>query len=127
MAEPDNIKLGRQGELAAARFLKKLGCKILRRNCRSKFGEIDLIVRDGDEVVFVEVKTRASPTWGDPGAAVGARKQQRIRLAAERFASRGRIRDYTLRFDVIAICLPPNAKPQIQHYKDAFSMPGRGC
>lgn len=112
---------GRRGERLAARFLKRQGCKILQRNCRSKFGEIDLIVRDGDAVVFVEVKTRTSGEWGDPAQAVDVNKQRRIRLTAERFATRGKIRDFTLRFDIVAIILPPDGEPVIEHYKDAFN------
>ncbi len=57
---------GEQGERLAEEFLRKLGCKVLRRNWHSRLGEIDLIVRDGDEVVFVEVKLRASGDWGAP-------------------------------------------------------------
>jgi len=113
---------GRRGERLAARFLKRQGCKILRRNCRSKFGEIDLIVRDGDEVVFVEVKTRTSGEWGDPANAVDYHKQRRIRLTAERIATRAGIRGFPLRFDIVAIILPPGGDPEIQRYKDAFRM-----
>ena len=58
--------LGEQGERLAEEFLRKLGCKILRRNWHSRLGEIDLIARDGDEVVFVEVKLRSSADWGAP-------------------------------------------------------------
>lgn len=104
----------------AAEFLKGRGYRIIRRNCRSKFGEIDLIVRDGDEVVFVEVKTRESGAWGDPALAVNEAKQRRLRLTAERFATRGKIRDFPLRFDIVAIVLPPGGEPEIEHYKDAF-------
>lgn len=113
---------GPRGEQLAARFLKKQGCRILRRNCRSKFGEVDLIVRDGDEIVFVEVKTRTSAQWGDPAAGVTPRKRARLRLAAERFATRARIRDYPLRFDVVAILLAEEAEPDIRHYRDAFHL-----
>ena len=112
--------LGRRGERLAAEFLKGRGYRIIRRNCRSKFGEIDLIVRDGDEVVFVEVKTRESGAWGDPALAVNEAKQRRLRLTAERFATRGKIRDFPLRFDIVAIVLPPGGEPEIEHYKDAF-------
>ena len=66
---------GEQGERLAEEFLRKLGCKVLRRNWHSRLGEIDLIVRDGDEVVFVEVKLRASGDWGAPQEAVHLRKE----------------------------------------------------
>ena len=117
---------GRRGEEMAARFLERRGYRILRRNCRNKYGEVDLVARDGDEVVFVEVKTRVSSDWGDPAQAVNRPKQRRLRLAAERFATRAKIRDFPLRFDVIAIILPDEGESDIKHYKNAFRMPGRG-
>lgn len=121
-AKKASDKAGPLGERLASRFLKKLGYKILRRNCRNQFGEIDLIVRDGNEVVFVEVKTRTSSEWGDPAEAVTARKQKLIRLAAERIATRARIRNHPLRFDIVAVLLHKDAEPEIRHYKDAFRM-----
>jgi len=117
---------GRRGEKLAARFLKRQGYRILRRNCRNKYGEIDLVARDGNEVVFVEVKTRVSGDWGDPAKAVNRPKQRRLRLAAERFATRAEIRDFPLRFDIVAIVLPDDGAPDIRHYRNAFRMPGRG-
>ena len=112
--------LGEQGERLAEEFLRKLGCKILRRNWHSRLGEIDLIVRDGDEVVFVEVKLRTSADWGDPQEAVHPGKRRSICLAAGEFADRNRLHGHTLRFDVIAVLLPEGGAPEIRHYKDAF-------
>jgi putative endonuclease len=111
---------GREGENLAARFLKKQGCKILRRNCRSKFGEIDILVRDGDEVVFVEVKTLRSSQYGTPAHNLTTGQIRRIRLAAERIVNRASLHDYPLRFDVITVVLPEDGQPEIKHYKDAF-------
>ena len=112
---------GPVGERLAARFLRKqLGYKILRRNCRSKLGELDLIVRDGDEVVFVEVKTRSSRTWGDPETAVTPAKRRKLCRAAAAFAARNRLREHPLRFDVIAVLLEDGLEPELKHYKDAF-------
>ncbi|MGO8705674.1 MAG: YraN family protein [Candidatus Brocadiia bacterium] len=111
---------GEQGERLAEEFLRKLGCKVLRRNWHSRLGEIDLIVRDGDEVVFVEVKLRASGDWGAPQEAVTSGKRRSICLAASEFADRNRLHGHTLRFDVVAVLLPPGGAPEIRHYKDAF-------
>ena len=112
--------LGEQGERLAEEFLRKRGCKILRRNWRSRLGEIDLIARDGDEVVFVEVKLRSSGDWGAVQEAVHSRKRRSICLAASEFADRNRLHGHTLRFDVVAVLLPPGGAPEIRHYKDAF-------
>ena len=120
MAGKSKRVLGEQGERLAEEFLRKLGCKILRRNWHSRLGEIDLIARDGDEVVFVEVKLRTTANWGDPQEAVSLGKQRSICLAASDFADRNRLHDYTLRFDVIAVLMPDGAAPEIRHYKDAF-------
>ncbi len=112
---------GKRGEDLAATFLRKKGCRVLRRNVRNRFGEIDLIVQDGDEVVFVEVKTRTSGRWGDPATAVTPHKRRRIRLAAEQIATRGRLRERPLRFDVITVLLS-DEKPQVTHYPNAFTL-----
>ena len=113
--------IGPLGERLAARFLRKqLGYRILRRNCRSKLGEIDLIARDGNEVVFVEVKTRSSRTWGDPETAVTPAKRRKLCRAAAAFAARNRLREHPLRFDVVAVLLEDGRDPEFRHYKDAF-------
>lgn len=120
---PDGVPAGQLGERLAARFLRKAGYTILRRNCRSYLGEIDLVARDGEEVVFVEVKTRTSSAWGDPEAAVTPAKQRKICRAALSFAGRNKLRERPLRFDVVAVLLEDPRKPQFTHYKDAFLLP----
>ena len=114
--------VGAAGESLAARFLKKKGYKLLRRNCRSKWGEIDLIMRDGDTVVFVEVKTRSTGQWGAPEDAVTPAKRRRIARQAELFANRNKLRDHPLRFDVVAVLAPDEKDPEIRHYVDAFTI-----
>lgn len=113
---------GPLGERLAAGFLRKRGLKILQRNVRSKLGEIDLIARQGDEVVFVEVKTRTGDAWGDPELAVSPSKQRKISLTALAFAERHNLRGHPLRFDVVAVVLHPGAEPEITHYPDAFPL-----
>lgn len=112
---------GRKGEIIAARFLRKAGMRILQRNCRRRLGEIDIVARDGDEVVFVEVKTRTSERWGEPADALTAEKRRRLRRAAEQYASRTGIVEFPLRFDVVTVLLPDGSEPTIRHYRDAFS------
>lgn len=113
---------GPLGERLAADFLRKRRLKILKRNMRSQLGEIDLIAREGDEVIFVEVKTRTGRAWGDPELAVSPSKQRKISLAALAFAERHNLRSHPLRFDVVAIVLQPGANPEITHYPDAFPL-----
>ena len=75
--------LGNKGERLVVKHLKKQGCKILKRNYRTPFGEADIIAKDGDEVAFVEVKTRTSGAYGTPAEAVGPEKQRRYRQIAQ--------------------------------------------
>ena len=76
----DTTKLGRQGEEAAAVFLKEAGYEILARNFRTPRGEIDIVAGTGQTVAFIEVKTRRTRRFGRPAAAVDYRKQQKITL-----------------------------------------------
>lgn len=117
--------LGDRGERAAARFLKKTqGMRVLRCGYRTSRGEIDLIVRDGDTLVFVEVKTRRR---GEPTEAVTIEKQRRITLAALEFLKRHNLLEHRSRFDVVAILWPDDdAEPAIEHYRNAFEAQGRG-
>lgn len=93
----------RQEELAAA-YLEQRGVRILERNYRSRQGEIDLIARDGDYLVFIEVKFRKDNRHGVPAEAVNARKQQRIRHTAAYYLYQSRYGDdVPCRFDVVAI------------------------
>lgn len=78
--------LGKKGEKLVAQYLKKRGCKILKTNYRTPFGEADLIVQDKDEIAFVEVKTRTSAAYGTPAEAVGADKQKRYYKIAQCYA-----------------------------------------
>jgi putative endonuclease len=99
-----NQARGRAAEDAALRFLLSMGCVLLQRNYRCRLGEIDLIVRDGESLVFVEVRARDSDTFGGAAASVDRGKQRRLAAAARHFLMthpRAAIRP--ARFDVIAI------------------------
>jgi putative endonuclease len=97
------LPLGRRGERAAEKHLRRIGYRIVARNFRAAGAEIDLVAMDGDVLVFVEVKTRRSRVAGAPEEAVDERKQMRMRRAAEAFARRYRADDTEMRFDIIAV------------------------
>ena len=99
---------GRRGEDEAVRVLKKKGYRVLERNFRGRFGEIDIVAKDGKSVVFVEVKTRsvtAAGDYGTPGEAVGAKKRERIIKAAHEWLRRRKDKDCLARFDVVEVII----------------------
>jgi len=116
---PSEDALAQRGENAAARYLREIGYKIIIRNYRSAVGEIDIIARDGDTLVFVEVKTRAydDPT---PEEQVNATKQHQITKAAKTYLNRYGSSQPPARFDVIAIVWATDREPVIRHIQHAF-------
>ncbi len=116
--------LGDRGEREAARWLRRQGLRILVRGYRTPRGEIDLIAREGDTIVFIEVKTRRQ---GEPAEAVTLEKQQRISLAALQFLKQHRLLEERSRFDVVALVWPDaNRPPAVEHIRNAFETTGRG-
>lgn len=103
----------------AATELERLGYQILDRRYRSRFGEIDLIARDGPTVVFVEVKTKTDSRFGDPVEMVTSQKQRRLVSMAEEYVSNHALHNTPCRFDVVAIDASI-APAKITVYKDAF-------
>lgn len=116
----DPKPLGRRGEDAAARFLKKQGYRILERNRYLGKNEIDIIAREGDTIAFVEVRTRKVLDGVPPIDTVGPRKQAHIRRAAERYIARHGDPETYYRFDVVSVILPDGGAPTITLYRDAF-------
>ena len=117
--------LGRRGEDAAARYLKKLGYIIVARGHRDNIGEIDLVAVDGRTVVFIEVKTRTSHDAGHPADAVDGKKQQRLTRLALSYMKRHDLLECAARFDVVAVTWPAdNGRPTIEHFKSAFDATG---
>lgn len=110
--------LGRKGEKLAEKFLKKSGMKILKRNYNTPFGEADLISADGDEIVFVEVKTRTGDSFGEPKEAVTAAKRRRYENIAK-FYWLQEGKEPNVRFDVIEV-RADGKELKIEHYKNAF-------
>ena len=119
-----NRLLGERGERLAARHLKRQGMRVLLRGYRTEQGEIDLIARDGDILVFVEVKARRK---GVPAEAVTEEKQRRLTNVSMQFLRRYNLLEVRSRFDVVAIVWPDDrTPPQIEHFRNAFEPVGRG-
>jgi len=115
---------GDRGEREAARYLRRRGMRVIQRGYATTQGEIDLIVRDGSTLVFVEVKARRR---GNPAEAVTPEKQRRLSLAALHFLKRHGLLEQPCRFDVVAIVWPEGRdRPSIEHFPHAFEAVGRG-
>lgn len=112
--------LGDAGERAAADYLEGKGYRVLHRNYRSGRGEIDLIARAGRTIVFVEVKTRSTASYGEPEEAVTASKVRRIRRVASAYLAERRIGECDCRFDVIAV-VSDGGRLTVRHTEDIFS------
>ena len=115
-------RLGRAGEDIALRHLERRGFELVSRNHRTRFGEIDLIVRDRDTLVFCEVKTRrAGP--GSPWDALGATKQAKVRAMARAYLAEqaDRPRTASLRFDAIGVVIDARGRlVRLDHLEGAF-------
>jgi putative endonuclease len=110
---------GRKGEALAVSYLEKHGYKVLEKNFRCPWGEIDIIARDHDELVFIEVKTRKSNEMGYPEEAVDAKKQRKISQVAAHYLMQKNIIHESIRFDVVAIFMTTFSL-EIKLIKDAF-------
>ena len=100
----NNRRIGDIEEIRAVDFLEKNGYEIIERNFRCKFGEIDIIARNEDYLVFVEVKYRSSMLYGSPAEAINLKKQQRIYKVAQFYILKKRIpMDFPVRFDAVLI------------------------
>ncbi|HEY57677.1 MAG TPA: YraN family protein [Anaerolineae bacterium] len=114
---------GRWGEKVAARYLAARGYRILARNVRTPYGELDLIAQQGDEVVFVEVKTRTSLAFGWPEEGVTGRKLRHLAAAAQAWLGDHPNVGAVWRVDVIAVLVQPGRETvQIRHYEDVLGL-----
>jgi len=120
-AEPSKSALGDRGENVAARHLRSQGYKIIVRNYRCALGEVDIIARDGDTLVFVEVKTRTTDE-PMPEDQVNGPKQHQISKVARYYLGRYGIPQPPVRFDVVAIVWPTGRPPQVRHTPAAFEV-----
>ena len=117
---------GKSGEDLAARYLESIGYEIVARNFHSRYGEIDIIAKNGEYIAYVEVKTRSIGSYGLPREAVTVQKQQKIIKTAYAFEAQHQY-DLQPRFDVIEIYLKPKNEfsPQkLTHIKGAFELNG---
>ena len=113
------VDFGKQGEQMAVDYLAGKGYQILERNFVCGKNEVDIIARNGQEIVFVEVKTRATHAFGEPEEAVNIRKQRLIILVANAYIVKHNI-DLESRFDIISIVDNQDGLPQINHIVSAF-------
>jgi putative endonuclease len=119
---PVHLKRGALGERAAKKHLKRLGLKFLVANFRSPRGEVDLVFRDHDCLVFVEVKTRSSEEWVRPAAAVNKERRQRLSRAALDYLRLLRNPPVKLRFDIVEVLLNDGEIREVRHLPNTFQM-----
>jgi putative endonuclease len=117
----DRESLGRWGEKASEKFLKRKGLKTLTRNFSCRTGEIDLVMVDSDgSIVFVEVRTKADEKFADVEDSITSAKKTRLKKTARYFLASNDIQDRPCRFDIVTIVLGRTGRPQIRHYENAF-------
>lgn len=114
-------RTGKKGEDLAAAYLAETGYRIIERNYRCCFGEIDIVAWEGDTLVFAEVKSRRTEAYGAPQLAVGREKQDKISRIALNYLSEKHLRHHPARFDVVAVKLLP-AGTSIELIRDAFEI-----
>ena len=115
----NGVVSGQRGEEMACAYLRSQGYAIIERNWRSPFGELDIIARDGETLVFVEVKSRTSAGFGGPEAALTPRKRQRIVATARAYLNKVDS-ELAVRFDLVAL-----QGGRITLYRDAFQVEGQ--
>jgi putative endonuclease len=120
--EPEHLRRGKLGERAAKKHLQKLGLKFLTANFRSERGEIDLVFRDQDCLVFAEVKTRSSEDWTRPAAAVDARKRRLLSQTALDYLKLLKNPQVKVRFDIVEVLLRDGEVHEVRHLPNTFTM-----
>ncbi len=122
-SKPEHLRRGASGEKLASRFLRQNGYKILYRNFKGRSGgEIDIVCRDHDTLVFVEVKTRTREDFGRPFAAVDRQKQKRISRGGLAWLRMLDNPEISFRFDVVEVIFAENAKPRLELIRNAFQL-----
>jgi len=120
---PEHLRRGARGEKLAGKFLRGHGYKILYRNFKDRHGgEIDIVCRDGDTLVFVEVKTRGREEFGRPVEAVDRQKQLRVSKGGLAWLRLLDNPDITFRFDVVEVLLPEEGDPRCEVIQNAFEL-----
>ena len=121
-AQPVNLEHGQLGETAAKAHLKKLGLKFLLANYTSDRGEVDLIFRDRDCLVFVEVKARSSESWTRPAAFVNKEKRRRLSRAALDYLRLLKNPAIKFRFDIVEVLLEDGHVQEVRHLPNTFNL-----
>jgi len=121
-SKPEHLRRGELGERAAKKHLQKLGLKFLAANFRSERGEIDLIFRDEDCLVFIEVKTRSSEEWSHPADAVDARKKKLLSQTALDYLRLLKNPEVKFRFDIVEVLLSDGAVREVRHLPNSFTL-----
>ena len=121
-AQPVNLEHGQLGESAAKAHLKKLGLKFLLANFSTERGEVDLIFRDGDCLVFVEVKARSSESWTRPAAFVNKEKRRRLSKAALDYLRLLKKPAIKFRFDIVEVLLEDGEVREVRHLPNTFNL-----
>lgn len=116
-----NIDIGRKGEDAAVMYLIQRGFKLIGRNIRTEYGEIDIVAENNGNLVFVEVKARRSRKYGFPEEAINSIKQDHMINSALAYIQEKCEVDVNWRIDVIAINLRPGGKHEIEWFKNAIT------
>lgn len=118
----NNKIMGKLGEEAAQNYLKKQGIRVIEINYRNKYGEIDIIAKEKDTIIFAEVKSRSSIKYGFPCEAVNIKKQQKIKTVALFYLQNQCIKKYKIRFDVIEVYFDENRKTvkDVKFIRNAF-------
>jgi putative endonuclease len=120
---PEHLRRGAGGEKEACRFLRSHGYKILYRNFKARGGgEIDIVCRDADTLVFVEVKTRRDDEFGRPIEAIGRDKQMRVSKGGLAWLRLLDNPDVVFRFDVVEVLWPADGKAKCELIQDAFEL-----
>jgi len=114
-------EIGSYGERVAAAFVRRHGYRVLTRNCKTDRGEIDLVCRDGDVLVFVEVRSRSSDQFGRPAESIDARKEEAMRAAAEDYLQLLKRDDITWRFDAVEVRLKIGEVPSCTLLPNIFA------
>jgi putative endonuclease len=114
---PHNDNLGAYGERVAAQRLVGEGMVLVDRNWRCDLGEIDLVLRDGDVLVFCEVKTRSSAAYGHPLEAVTPAKGERLRRLAERWVNEHDVRPDGIRIDLVGVLIAARGAADVEHVR----------
>ena len=119
---PEHLRRGELGERVAKQFLRQQGLKFLAANFRSERGEIDLIFRDGDCLVFVEVKARSAEDWTRPAAAVDARKRRLLSQTALDYLRLLKNPEIKIRFDIVEVLLADGDVREVRHLPNTFTL-----